>query len=57
MGQDSIVGIATCYRQNSPGIESWWEQDFQYQSVQALEPTQSSVLGLFFGDKVAGTWP
>jgi len=57
MGQDSTVGIATCYGQNSPGIESWWEQDFLYQSVLALEPTQSSVLGLFSGDEAAGTWP
>ena len=52
-----IVSIATCYGQDSPGIESWWEQDFLYQSVLALEPTQSAVLGLFPGDKAVGMWP
>jgi len=57
MIQDSIVSIPTCYGQDSPGTESWWEQDFLYQSILALEPTQSSVLGLFSRDKVAGTWP
>jgi hypothetical protein len=29
-GQDSSVGIATGYGQESPGIESWWGQDFSH---------------------------
>jgi len=57
MGEDSIFDIATCYGQDSPGIESWWEQDFLHQSILALEPTLSSVLGLFSRDKAAGAWP
>jgi hypothetical protein len=38
-GQGSVVGIATGYRLDSPGIESQWERDFLHLSRLALEPT------------------
>jgi hypothetical protein len=30
MGQDSVVGIATCYGLDGPGIESRWGRDFPH---------------------------
>jgi len=51
-GPDSIVGIATGYGLDSPGIESRWGQDFLHLSRPALGPTQSPVqwvLGLSQG--------
>jgi len=42
-GSDSIVGIATGYRLDGPGIESRWRQDFPHLSRPALGPTKSSV--------------
>jgi len=35
----SVVGIATGYRLDSPGIESRWGQDFPHLSRPALGPT------------------
>ena len=29
VGHDSSVGIATCYRLDGPGIESWWGKIFR----------------------------
>jgi hypothetical protein len=42
-GQDGVVGIATCYRLEGPGIESRWGQDFSHLSRLALGPTQPPV--------------
>jgi len=27
VGQDIVVGIATCCRLDSPGLKSWWGRD------------------------------
>ena len=43
MGRDSVVGIATRYELDGPGIESWWGRDFQHPSRLALGPTQPPV--------------
>ena len=40
---DSVVDTATRYRLDSPGIESWWGQDFLHLSRPALRPTQPPV--------------
>jgi hypothetical protein len=37
-GPGSSVGIATGYRQDSPGIESLWGRDFLHMSRPALGP-------------------
>jgi hypothetical protein len=53
----SSVGIATGYRLDGPGIESWWERDFLHLSSLALGPTQSLVQwvpGLSRRSKAAG---
>ena len=41
LGQDSSVGIATCYGLDGPGIESQWGRDFPHLSRSALGPTQT----------------
>jgi hypothetical protein len=43
VGQDSIVGIVTCDRLCSLGIELWWVWDFWYLCRLALGPTQPPV--------------
>ena len=43
MGRDSSVGIATRYKFDDRGIESWWERDFPQPSRPALEPTQPPI--------------
>jgi hypothetical protein len=58
-GWDSVVGIATRYGLDGPGIQSWWKQDFPHPSRPALGPVQPPVQwvpGLFLGGKVAGMW-
>jgi hypothetical protein len=59
VGRDSVVGIATRYGLDGPGIESRRGQDFPHPSTPALGPTQPSVewvLGFFPGGKAAGAW-
>jgi hypothetical protein len=51
-GPVSVVGIATAYWLDGPGIESWWERDFPHLSRPALRPAQPPVqwvLGLSRG--------
>ena len=49
-----MVGIATAYGLDSPGIESRWRRDFPHLSRPALTPTQPPVNGyrVFPGGKV-----
>jgi len=42
-GPVSVVGIATRYGLNGPGIESRWSRDFPHLSRPALVPTQPPV--------------
>jgi hypothetical protein len=59
VGRDSVVGIATRYGLDGPGIESRWGRDFSQPSRPALGPTQPPiqwVLGLFPGGEAAGEW-
>ena len=51
-GPGSVVGIATGYGLDGPGIESRWGRDFLYLSRPALGPTQPPgqfVPGLSWG--------
>ena len=43
MGRDSSFGIATRYRLDSLGIESWRGHGFPHPSRTTLEPTQPPV--------------
>jgi hypothetical protein len=43
LGPGSVVGIATSYGLNRPGIESRWGRDFPHLSKPALGPTQVTV--------------
>jgi hypothetical protein len=40
---DIAVGIASRYRLDGPGIQSWWERDFPYPSGPALGPNQPPI--------------
>jgi hypothetical protein len=42
-GRDSVVGMATRYGLDGPGIESQWGRDFPHPSRPALGPTQPPV--------------
>ena len=42
-GPGGVVGIATGYGLDGPGIESRWERDFPHLSRSVLGPTQSPV--------------
>ena len=42
-GPSSVVGIATGYGLDGPGIESRWGRDFPHLSSPALGPTQPPV--------------
>ena len=42
-GPVGVVGIATGYRLDGPGIESRWRRDFPHLSRPALGPTQLPV--------------
>jgi hypothetical protein len=59
VGRDSVVGIATRYGLDGPGIESRWGRDFPQPSTLALEPTQPPVKwvpGFFPGGKAVRAW-
>ena len=56
MGQDSSVGIVTCYRQDGPGIKSWWGAKFSvpFQTGPGADPASYKMgTGSFLGLK----WP
>jgi hypothetical protein len=42
-GLGSVVGIATAYGLDSPGVESRWGRDIPHLSRLALRPTQTPV--------------
>ena len=42
-GPGGVVGLATAYGLDGPGIESRWGRDFLYLSIPALRPTQPPV--------------
>jgi hypothetical protein len=58
IGWDSLVGTATRYGLDGPGIQSRWGQDFPHLSRPALGPTSHLHNGYraFFGGKTAGAW-
>jgi hypothetical protein len=56
-GPGSVVGIATAYGLDGPGIESRWGRNFPHLSRPALRPFQSPVQwvpGLSRGQGAAG---
>ena len=56
-GPGSVVGIATAYRLDGPGIESMWGRGFPHMSRPALMSTQPPVKwvpGLSRGKGAAG---
>ena len=58
-GPGRVVGIATAYGLDGPGIESRWWRDFLHLSRPALRPTQPPlqwILGLSRGQGAAGAW-
>jgi hypothetical protein len=59
LGRDNVVGIATRYGLDGPGIERRWGRDFEHPSRPALGPIQlpvNRVQGLFLRSKAAGSW-
>jgi hypothetical protein len=42
-GRDRVVGIATRYGLDGPGIESRWRRDFPHPSRSALGPIQPPI--------------
>jgi hypothetical protein len=58
-GRDSIIGMATCYGLEGPGIESRWGWNFPHSSRPSLGPTRPPVQwepGLLPGSTLAGEW-
>jgi len=58
VGRDSIVGIATRYVLDSPGIESRWGKIFRTCTDWPLGPPNLLYSGyrVFLGVKAAGSW-
>jgi hypothetical protein len=57
--RDGIVGGATRYKVDGPGIEFRWGRRIHYPSIPVLGPTQPPVQwvpGLLPRDKAAGEW-
>jgi hypothetical protein len=61
--RDNVVGIATRYELDGPGIDPWWGEgggrDFPHPSKPAVVPTRSPVWWiprLFLGCKAVGVW-
>jgi hypothetical protein len=58
--RDNVIGIATRFELDGPGIEIWWGRGFPHLSRTALMPTQPPVQWatfLFVGSKSAVSWP
>jgi hypothetical protein len=43
VGRDSVIGLATRYGLDGPGIETRWGQDLPHLSIPALGTTHSHV--------------
>ena len=43
VSRGSVIGIATCYGLDGPGIETWWGQDSPHPSKPALGPMQPPI--------------
>jgi hypothetical protein len=60
VGRDGVIGTASRYGMDGPGIGSRWGPDFPRPSRPVLGPTQPPIQwvpGLFSGGKAAGAWP
>ena len=59
VGQNIVLGIATFYWLDGPGIQSRWGQEIPHPSTPTLGPSQPPVkwaLALFSGGKTVGAW-
>ena len=56
VSQDSVVTIATRYRVDGPGIESWWGRVFPHLSSLSPRPTQPPIQWLL-GHSMGVIWP